>query len=160
MTISTDNFNVTVGDDFYNQFGATINANSFDVTANYFYDQDVATINADNFHVTAGYYFANYATINANDFNVSVGRRFSNYATINTSIFNVTAGDELHNQDGATISADTVTIEVTNFYNDISNTGTISSGSLNFIQSPMILPIHVTFNNFTNFNNLANFTIA
>ena len=103
------------GDSFFNNSGATINANDFNVTVvdthGRFYNQE-ATINADNFNVTlTGYYSHFYnrdnATINADNFNVSSGG-FSNYenATINADNFTVTAGFSFYNQYNSTINAD------------------------------------------------------
>ena len=42
-----------------------------------------------------------------------------NSSKINADSFNVTAGDDFVNKDSATINAATVTIEVTNFADDI-----------------------------------------
>ena len=53
------------------------------------------------------------------------------------------------------IVADTVTIEVTNFANDIENTGTISSASLNFILTANFTHSSTSFTGFNNFSNLA-----
>ena len=66
--------------------------------------------------------------------------------------FNVTAGDDFDN-DG-TIDADNVTIEVPNFADDITNTGTVSSDSLNFILTADFTHASDSFNAFNNFSNL------
>ena len=153
-TISADNFNVTTRIDFFNH--ATINADNFNVTAgqsfsNYYY----STINADNFNVTAGNHFFNYiSTINADSFNVTAGGSFFNdvNSTINANDFTVTAAGDFEND--AAINADTVTIDVTNFVNDIDNTGTVSSDSLNFILTDSFTHSSTSFSGFTNFNNL------
>ena len=55
---------------------------------------------------------------------------------------------------GATINADTVTIEIPNFA-DISNAGTVSSASLNFILTADFTHESDSFTNFNNFSNLA-----
>ena len=109
-------------------FQATINAD--------FYNKLVQQkLDADSFNVTAGTDFFNYvnATINANDFTVTAAGDFENDAAIN---------------------ADTVTIDVTNFVNDIDNTGTVSSDSLNFILTDSFTHSSTSFSGFTNFNNL------
>ena len=83
-----------------------------------FYNYEGAIINADNFNVTTVYSFLNEenSTINANNFNVISGIDFINRkSTINANNFNVTAGYDFYNTHSATIDADTVTIEVTNF---------------------------------------------
>ena len=54
-----------------------------------------------------------------------------------------------------TVNADTVTIGVTNFVNDIQNTGTISSASLNFILTDDFTHESNSFSGFNNFSNLA-----
>ena len=121
-----------------------------------FFNRDGATITADNFNVTAGGDFNNYksSTINADNFNVSAGDDFFNNqnATINADSFNVSAGDSFYNE--ARISADTVTIEVTNFADDITNTATISSDSLNFILTDDFTRSSTSFSGFNNFSNL------
>ena len=53
------------------------------------------------------------------------------------------------------INADTVIIEVTNFYDDITNSGTVSSASLNFILSDDFTHSSASFNGFNDFSNLA-----
>ena len=62
-------------DDFSN-YGAINVVNDFNVTAaDYFSNQDNATINANSFNVTAGGGFVNYyATISADNFNVTAGK--------------------------------------------------------------------------------------
>ena len=55
----------------------------------------------------------------------------------------------------STIDAATVTIEVANFADDISNAGTISSASLNFILTDDFTYSSDSFTNFNNFSNLA-----
>ena len=47
-----------------------------------------------------------------------------------------------------------MTIEVTNFVNDIDNTGTVSSDSLNFILTNDFTRSSTSFSGFNNFNNL------
>ena len=157
--IIADSFNVTAGNNFLNRYRATISADSFNVTAGgSFLNRDTTRITADNFNVTTGTYFSNWysATINADSFNVTAGTDFINqYATtINADNFNVTAGDGFFNTTGTTIDAATVTIEVTNFADDITNGGTVSSDSLNLTIGGDFVHESTTLNNFT-FNNLA-----
>ena len=54
-----------------------------------------------------------------------------------------------------TINADTVTFEVPNFVNDITNASTVSSDSLNFILTDDFTYTSTTFSGFNNFSNLA-----
>ena len=54
-----------------------------------------------------------------------------------------------------TINADTVTFEVPNFVNDITNASTVSSDSLNFILTDDFTYTSTTFAGFNNFSNLA-----
>ena len=142
-TITTNALNLNVGGDFsYDD-----SANDFDWGAN-----DTLTVSGSAFFNVDDFY--NYGKIDvANDFNVTAGDDFSNRATINTDSFNVTT-DNFYNYDNATISADTVTIEVTNFNDDIDNTGTVSSDSLNFILTDSFTRSSTSFSGFTNFNNL------
>ena len=84
--------------------------------------------------------------------NIQTGADFNNAGAINTNNLNITAGDDFSNS--ATINnTDTVTIEVTNFANDIENTGTISSASLNFILTDGFTHNSASFTGFS-FNNL------
>ena len=66
---------------------------------------------------------------------------------------NIQTGADFINS--TTIDAETVTIEVTNFANDIANTGTISATSLNIIFTDDLLSSATSFNGFNNFRNLA-----
>ena len=68
--------------------------------------------------------------------------------------FNVTAGEDFVNTSSSMIDADTVTIEVENFSNDIDNTATVSSDSLNFILTADFTHNSTSLNNFNNFSNL------
>ena len=54
-----------------------------------------------------------------------------------------------------TINADTVTFEVPNFVNDITNASTVSSDSLNFILTDDFTYTSTSFAGFNNFSNLA-----
>ena len=65
---------------------------------------------------------------------------------------NIVAADFTNN---GTVNAATVTIEVPNFVNDIQNTGTISSASLNFILTDDFTHESNSFSGFNNFRNLA-----
>ena len=84
--------------------------------------------------------------------NISAGN-FNNAGAINANNLNITAGADFSNS--ATINSDTITIEVTNFANDIENTGTISSASLNFILTNDFTHNSTSFSGFNNFSNLA-----
>ena len=86
---------------------------------------------------------------------IQTGADFSNSATINADSLTVIAGDDFANNSGATINADTVTIEVTNFANDIGNSGTVLSDSLNFILTDSFTHSSTSFTGFNNFSNLA-----
>ena len=121
-----------------------------------FYNQSRATINADNLNITAGKTFFNgTATINTNNFNF-IGNVFFNQRNgiINVNDFNVTARSRFENDAGAVISADTVTIEVTNFADNIINVGAISATSLNFILTDDFTRSSGSFAGFNNFSNL------
>ena len=83
---------------------------------------------------------------------IQTGADFNSAGAINTDNLNITAGDDFNNS--ATINADTVTIEVTNFANDITNTSTVSSTSLNFILTDNFTHSSTSFTGF-NFSNLA-----
>ena len=84
------------------------------------------------------------------DLNIQTGADFINSTTINVDTFTIIAGDDFTNKLGR-LDADTVTIEVTNFANDIANTGTISATSLNLIVTDDLTLFDLTgFNNFRN----------
>ena len=91
---------VTAGEDFFNQYSATISADSFNVTVGYnFYNRDGATINADNFNVTAGDSFSNEdnATINADTVTIEVTNfadDIDNSATISSASLNFILTDD------------------------------------------------------------------
>ena len=156
--IGVDNFNVTSGNIFRNRSLAVINADSFNVTAVVdFLNDNFARINAVSFNATTERDFVNdTATINVDNFNVTAGVDFLNdtFATINADNFNVTAGDDFLNDNSSTIDADNVTIEVTNFADDITNASTVSSDSLNFILTDDFTHNSTTLNDFNNFSNL------
>ena len=85
------------------------------------------------------------------DLNIQTRADFINSTTIDVDSLTVIAGDDFTNKSGATINADTVTIEVTNFANDLKNTGTISATSLNLIVTDDLTLFDLTgFNNFRN----------
>ena len=158
--INVENFNVTTGTYFDNYDFSVISAVSFNVTSEKdFVNNDNSTINVDNFNVTAGTDFVNNdnSTINVDNFNVTAGTDFVNNdnSTINVDNFNVASvtGDFI-NTSSSTIAADTVTIEVENFSNDIDNTATVSSDSLNFILTADFTHNSTTLNGFNNFSNL------
>ena len=102
-------------------------------------------------NIQTGRNFSNDVAINADSLTV-MARDFKNTSTINVDNLNVTAGNVFDN-DG-TIDAETVTIEVTNFNNDIENSGTVSSDSLNIIFTDDLVSHAASFNTFS-FNNLA-----
>ena len=158
--MNSDSLTVMAGRDFKNR--STINVDNLNVTAGYNFDND-GTINANELNVTAGNNFQNQsqATINANELNVTAENDFINrpYARINANNFHVTAGGGNSNTEViyffnyATISADNVTIEVTSFADDISNSGTVTADSLNFILTNNFSHESNSFTGFT-FNNL------
>ena len=86
------------------------------------------------------------------DLNIQTGADFINSTTINADNLSIIAGDDFTNS--VSIDAETVTIEVTNFDNDIANTGTVSSTNLNIIFTDSLFSSTTTFNGF-NFRNLA-----
>ena len=145
---------------------AFINANRVDlVTGNYDLNTntfgDIAATNItlggsslvlDVLNIQTGADFNNAASINTDNLNITAGADFNNAASINTNNLNITAGADFNNS--ATINADTVTIEVTNFANDITNTSTVSSTSLNFILTDNFTHSSTSFSGF-NFSNLA-----
>ena len=145
---------------------AFINANRLDlVTGNYDADTntfgDIAATNItlggsslelDVLNIQTGANFNNAGSINANNLNITAGADFNNAGSINTDNLNITAGADFNNS--ATINADTVTIEVTNFANDITNTSTVSSTSLNFILTANFSHSSTSLSGF-NFSNLA-----
>ena len=98
-------------------------------------------------------------TINATSFTATVSGIFSTFGTngnnahINATNLTVTAND-FKTTGTTTIDADTVTIEVPNFANNIDNAGTISSASLNFILTDDFTHASDSFTGFTNFSNL------
>ena len=123
--IIADNFNVTVGNDFFNLFNATISADNFNVTAgDDFYNGNSATINADSFNVTAAGNFFNRDNATFLIGAIQLLMRITSMLQQGMAFLILQV---------QRIDAATVTIEVTNFDDDITNTGTISSDSLNFI---------------------------
>ena len=76
--------------------------------------------------------------------NISAGN-FNNAGAINANNLNITAAADFSNS--ATINSDTVTIEVTNFANDIGNAGTVSSDSLNIILTDSFTHSSTSFTN-------------
>ena len=145
-----DNLTIKTGAGFENV--ATINAANFTATtgANF---ATTATINTANLTITANNFYNLAATINATSFTVTVEEEFgyASGSTINADSLTVTAGS-LTTVATSTIDAATVTIEVANF-DDISNAGTVSSDSLNFILTDDFTHESDSFTGF-NFNNL------
>ena len=144
--INAASFTATVGEDFNNTSGGSINADSFTLTASNFYNPNTSnsvnqTINATSFTATVSGIFGNYGS---NGFN----------AYINATSLTVTAND-FQITGTATIDAATVTIEVPNFADNISNAATVSADSLNFILTDDFTHTSDSFTGFTNFSNLA-----
>ena len=99
--------------------------------------------------VTGSGYNANtntFGSIAASDINIASSGLTASVLKIQTGADFINAG---------TINADTVTIEVTNFANDITNTGTVSATSLNFILTDSFTHNSTSFSGFNNFSNLA-----
>ena len=140
-TINVDSFTATVGGNFNNQSVAIINAASFTLTAK----------NFSNFNLNA----FGISTINATSFTATVAEDFNNSqrAVINADSITITA-NEFNTLTTSTIDADTITIEVTNFASNISNAGTVSAASLNFILTDDFTHASDSFTNFNNFSNL------
>ena len=135
-TIDVENLNVIAGDDFTNSAFSPINANNITVTANNFVNNVFSPINANSFTATVEGTFAASGSV------------------INVTSLTVTANNFNPNT-GSTIDADTVTIEVANFANNITNNGTVSATSLNFILTDDFTHTSTSFTGFTNFSNLA-----
>ena len=87
-----------------------------------------------------------FGSIAASDINIASSGLTASVLKIQTGADFINAG---------TINADTVTIEVTNFANDITNTGTVSATSLNFILTDSFTHNSTSFSGFNNFSNLA-----
>ena len=134
-TINVDSFTATVGGEFTTSGGATINADSFTLTASKFY-------NVDNNNS------GRYSTINATSFTATIEESFNNNqrAVINADSITVTANE--FNTDNSTIDAATVTIEVANFADNIDNAATVSAASLNFILTDDFTHTSDSFTNF------------
>ena len=152
------NLAITTGGNFNNNSNLT--ANNFTVTAgNYFINN--STINVDNLNVTARNNFLNRnnSTINAISITTTTEEAFYNRDMINTTNLTVTAKNFNNNSQStladATIDADTITIEVANFADDIDNAGIISAASLNFILTADFTHASDSFTGFINFSNLA-----
>ena len=156
-TISSDSLNFILTDSFdssSNFFPGFNNFSDLAITTKGTFTNN-HTIGLDgNLTITADT-FTNNATINPTGNLTIAADTFLNAAsaTINADSFNVTVGNDFSNQSSSTIDADTVTIEVTNFDNDIANTGTVLSDSLNFILTDDFTRSSTSFNGFT-FNNL------
>ena len=85
-----------------------------------------------------------FSTIAATDIDITS-------SGLTAPVLKVQTGADFNN--AGAIVADTVTIEVKNFANDIANTGTVSSDSLNIILTDELTSSANTFNKFS-FNNL------
>ena len=144
----TDSLNITANT-FANSGGVVADAFTLSVAG----DFDYGTITANSYNLTVGGNFS--YNDSANDFtwgdsdtltvsgNVNiVAADFANSGNITvTNSGNFTANTFANT---GTVSAATVTIGVTNFDDDISNTGTVSSGSLNFILTDNFTIIKIT----------------
>ena len=101
----------------------------------------------------------NNSTINAISITTTTEEAFYNRDMINTTNLTVTAKNFNNNSQStladATIDADTITIEVANFADDIDNAGIISAASLNFILTADFTHASDSFTGFINFSNLA-----
>ena len=133
-----DNFNLTAADDFYNWYGATINADNFNVlTGDRFYNLHSAEITTNNFNLVTGGLFANRysANINANNLNVT-GDNFYNTdnATISANDVSVSANSFVnsHPRGDGNITTDTLTLSLIGDFNYASDFGNINATSLNF----------------------------
>ena len=155
IAFDLDNLTINMGGLFENH--AIITAASFTVTTEGNFNNN-GVINADSLTVTAGDYLNNltYSTINATSFTATVAETFGTSigSVINTASLNVTA-NEFNTNAISTIDAATITIEVANFASNISNAGTISSASLNFILTDDFTHESDSFTGFNNFSNLA-----
>ena len=158
--INADNFNVTLGGTLGNYSGSMINADNVTIEVLNFDDNidNIATVSSDslNFILTDDFTYSS-TTLNGfknfSNLGFSTDGSFTNSSTIDIAgNLAITAGANFSNS--VTIDADTVTIEVTNFDNDISNTGTVSSDSLNFILTDDFTHSSTTLNGFNNFSNL------
>ena len=160
----------------------TITANTFTNTGGVVSADTLALSVAGDFDYIAEY--LNNGTITTNTYNLQVGGNFSyndpandfswdandtltvlgtanivaaDFAnsgtiTVTNNSLNLTANTFANT---GTVDATTVTIEVTNFDDDITNSGTVSSSNLNFILTDDFTHTSDSFNAFNNFSNLA-----
>ena len=133
--ISVNDFHVSAGEGFYNQFGATISADNFNVTADYFVNSS-ATIGADNFNITANYFVNSNATIGADNFNITANYFVNSRATISANDLTISANSffNTHIYGDGNISTDTLTISVAgnfDYVDDYLNNGNIDATSFN-----------------------------
>ena len=159
-TIDLDG-NLAITANSFDNSGGVVSADTFSLSVAGAFDYGTVTTNALNLQVGGDFNYddsANDFTWRANDsltvlgnFNI-VAAGFENSGNINvTNSLNVTANTFANT---GTVNADTITIEVTNFVNNIQNTGTVSSASLNFILTDDFTHSSTSFANF-NFSNLA-----
>ena len=118
-----NNFNVTAGDDFYNQYNSTINANYVTISADSFDNTHTlgdGNISADSFalSVEGDFDYTKKGTITTNTFNLNVGGDFSNNDSAND--FTWGANDALTVSGSASIDAA-----------DFKNNGVFNVGDLN-----------------------------
>ena len=166
---------------FANSGNITI-TDSLNLTANTFANSG-GVLDAATFAISVAGDFEHSGTLTANSSNLTVGGDFSYDDSANNFVWgdsdtltvsgnvNIVAADFANSgaitvtnsgnftvntfSNTGTVSAATVTIGVTNFDDDITNSGTVSSASLNFILTDDFTHTSTTFNAFNNFSNLA-----
>ena len=143
-----------------------INANTFDRFNNF-----------RNLAITTGGFVVNATDLDLDNLTIKTGTALTNQgeAIINAASFTATAGETFTNRISSVINADSViittknfnteststidaanvTIEVANFASNISNAGTVSVASLNFILTDDFTHASDSFTGFNNFSNLA-----
>ena len=160
-TLTANSYNLDVGGNFSNNDSAndftwgdsdtlTVSGNANIVAAD-FANSGAITVTNSIFDITATG-FENSGNISANSSNITAAG-FENSGNITvTNSGNFTANTFANT--GAVNSA-TVTIKVPNFADDITNSGTVSATSLNFILTDDFTHSSTSFNGFNNFSNLA-----
>ena len=156
-TIDAESLSITAGVDFSNS-GAIV-ADTLTIEVASFADDisNSGTVTADSLNFILTNDFSTSATsfnaFNSRNLAITTDGTFTNNATIDLDgNLTITANSFTNNQ---FIRADTVTIEVTSFADDISNSGTVSADSLNFILTDDFTYTSTTFSGFNNFSNLA-----
>ena len=184
-TVSSDSLNFILTDDFTHTSTTFAGFNNFSnlaiTTDGTFTNNDTIALDG-NLAITANSFDNSGGVVSADTFSLSVAGAFD-YGTVTTNALNLQVGGDFSYDDSAndftwrandsltvlgnfnivaagfanngTVNAATVTIEVPNFVNDIQNTGTISSASLNFILTDDFTHESNSFSGFNNFSNLA-----